>query len=278
MTAVLALCGGLMWGVGDFFGGLASRRLAVVTVVVVSQAIGLTTLVLWVVLAGEQFPGVPELLPAAAAGVTVLVGLGAFYRGLAIGAMGIVAPISAAGPIVPLVVDAARGTTPAAVQWLGIALIVLGVTTLSWERSGDGRGRVAAGTGLAIVAAMTFGLFYVGIDAGSDESGAWAVIAARAAAVVVGTVAALVTSTSLRAPRALLPMLVLVGLVDTSANVLVAAATTYGAVGIVAVLSSLYPLVTIGLAWIVLDERLGLGKRISAVVALAGAALVATGS
>ena len=278
MTAVLALCGGLMWGVGDFFGGLASRRLAVVTVVVVSQAIGLATLLLWVLLAGEQFPGVPELVPAAAAGVTVLVGLGAFYRGLAIGAMGIVAPISAAGPVVPLAVDAARGTTPAAVQWLGIALIVLGVATLSWERSGVGRGRVAAGTGLAIVAAMTFGLFYVGIDAGSDESGAWAVITARAAAVAVGAAAALVTSTSLRAPRALLPMLVLVGLVDTSANVLVAAATTYGAVGIVAVLTSLYPLATIALAWIVLGERLGLDKRISAVVALAGAALVATGS
>ena len=266
-----------MWGIGDFFGGLASRRLAVIAVVVVSQAIGLTGLLLWVLLTGDPFPGVPELLPAFVAGVTVLVGLGAFYRGLAIGAMGIVAPISAAGPIVPLAVDAARGTTPAGLQWLGIALIVLGVATLSWEPSGVGRGRVAAGTGLAVVAAVTFGLFYVGIDAGADESGAWAVIAARAAAVAAGTLVAVVTSTSLRAPRALLPMLVLVGLVDTSANVLVAAATTYGAVGIVAVLTTLYPLVTIGLARIVLGERLSPAKRVSAVVALAGAALVAGG-
>ena len=277
MAAVLALCGGLMWGVGDFFGGFASRRLAVITVVVISQAIGLASLLLWVFLTGDSFPGVTQLLPAALAGVAVFIGLAAFYRGLAIGAMGIVAPISAAGPVVPLAVDAARGTTPEALQWLGIALIVLGVASLSWERSAVGRAKVAVGTGLAIVAALGFGLFYVGIDAGADESGAWAVIAARAAAVSAGALAAVVMSTSLRPTRSLLPMLVAVGLVDTSANVLVATATTYGAVGIVAVLSSLYPLATVVLARFVLNERLSATKRVGGVVALAGAAFVAAG-
>lgn len=266
-----------MWGVGDFFGGLASRRLAVITVVVVSQAIGLTSLLLWVFLTGDSFPGVAQLIPAALAGLAVLIGLAAFYRGLAIGAMGIIAPISAAGPVVPLAVDAARGITPEALQWLGIALIVLGVASLSWERSTVGRAKVAAGTGLAIVAALGFGLFYVGIDAGADESGAWAVIAARAAAVSAGALAAAVMSTSLRPTRSLMPMLVAVGVVDTSANVLVATATTYGAVGIVAVLSSLYPLATVALARFVLNERLSATKRVGGVVALAGAALVAAG-
>jgi drug/metabolite transporter (DMT)-like permease len=277
VTAVLALSGGLLWGVGDFFGGLASRRIAVITVVVVSQTIGLACLLLWVVLTGDPFPGATQLFPAAVAGVTVLIGLGAFYRGLAIGAMGIVAPISAAGPLVPLAVDAARGTTPAALQWLGIALLVLGVATLSWERSPAGRAKLATGTGLAILAALTFGLFFVGIDAGADESGAWAVIAARAAAVCVGTLAAVATSTSLNPTRSLLPMLVLIGVADTAANVLIATATTYGAAGIVAVLSTLYPVVTILLAWLVLGERLGRSKRVGGAVALAGAALVAAG-
>jgi drug/metabolite transporter (DMT)-like permease len=229
------------------------------------------------VITGDPFPGTTQLLPAAVAGVTVLVGLGAFYRGLAIGAMGIVAPISAAGPLVPLAVDAARGTTPAALQWLGIALLVLGVATLSWERSPAGRAKLATGTGLAILAALTFGLFFVGIDAGADESGAWAVIAARAAAVCVGTLAAVATSTSLNPTRSLLPMLVLIGVADTAANVLIATATTYGAAGIVAVLSTLYPVVTILLAWLVLGERLGRSKRVGGAVALAGAALVAAG-
>jgi drug/metabolite transporter (DMT)-like permease len=277
LAALLALGGALSWGLGDFLGGLASRRLAVVTVLVVSQAVGLAGLLVWVLVAGDAFPGVGELLPAAAAGIAGLVGLGALYRGLAIGAMGIVAPISAASPIVPLAVDAAKGDTPAALQWFGIALVLTGIAVLSREPAGAGQRRVAAGAGLAVVAALGFGLFVVGLDAGADESAAWAVVAARVASVSVAVVAAAVTTASLRPPRRLLPMLVGVGVFDTGANVFVAAATTHGAAGIVAVLSALYPVVTVVLAWLLLGEHLGRSKRIGGVVALAGAAFVAAG-
>jgi len=277
LAALLALGGALCWGVGDFLGGLTSRRLAVITVLAVSQAIGLAGLFLWVLVAGDAFPGISQLLPAAAAGIAGLVGLGALYRGLAIGAMGIVAPISAASPIVPLAVDAARGDTPAALQWLGIALVLTGIAVLSHEPSRAGQRRVAAGTGLAVLAALGFGLFVVGLDAGADESAAWAVVAARAASVSVAVVAAVVTRASLRPPRQLLPMLVGVGVFDTGANVFVAAATTHGAAGIVAVLSALYPVVTVVLAWRLLGEHLARSKRVGGVVALAGAAFVAAG-
>jgi drug/metabolite transporter (DMT)-like permease len=276
LAAVLALCGALCWGVGDFLGGLASRRLAVLTVLAVSQAIGLLGLLVWVLASRDAFPGVVELLPAAAAGIAGLVGLGALYRGLAIGAMGIVAPISAASPIVPLGVDAAHGDVPAALQWLGIALVLTGIAVLSREPGGMER-RFAAGAGLAVLAALGFGLFVVGLDAGADESATWAVVAARAASVSVAVVAALVLSTSLRPPRSVLPMLIGVGAFDTGANVFVATATTHGAAGIVAVLSALYPVVTVVLAWLVLGERLGPAKRAGGVVALAGAAFVAAG-
>jgi len=277
MTAVLALSGAVLWGVGDFLGGLASRRIAVLAVLAISQGIGLAGVVLWVVLADDPFPGVEELLPAAAAGVAGLVGLSALYRGLAIGAMGIVAPISAASPIVPLAVDAARGITPALLQWIGVALVLTGIVTLSREPGGAGRQRVAAGAGLALVAALAFGSFIVGIDAGADESAPWAVVAARSASVALALIAILVTSSSLRAPRSVLPLLVGVGVFDTGANVCVAFATTEGAAGIVAVLSALYPVVTIVLARIVLAERLSRPRRVGGVVALAGAALVAAG-
>ena len=277
MAALLALAGALGWGVGDFLGGIASRRLAVLTVLVISQTAGLVGVYAWVVLAGEPFPGVGELLPAAAGGVAALVGLAALYRGFALGAMGIVAPISAAAPIVPLSVDAAQGEVPTAAQWLGVALVLTGIVALSWESADDGRARISAGAGLAVVAALGFGLFFVGIDAGADESAAWAVAAARTASVPVAVVAALVTATALTAPRRLLPLVVAVGVFDTAANVLFAAATTRGAVGIVAVLSSLYPVVTVVLAWLVLGERLGTSKRVGGAAALAGAALVAVG-
>jgi drug/metabolite transporter (DMT)-like permease len=277
LAAALALAAALCWGVGDFLAGLASRRLAVLAVLAISQGIGLVGLLVWVIVSADAFPGVVELLPAAAAGIAGVVGLGALYRGLAVGAMGIVAPISAASPIVPLSVDAFKGDVPGALQWLGIALVLVGIAILSRERSVDGRRRIAAGAGLAVLAALGFGLFVVGIDAGADESASWAVVAARSTSVSVAVVAALVVSTSLRPPRALVPTLVGVGVFDTGANVFVAAATTHDAAGIVAVLSALYPVVTVLLAWLLLGERLGRAKRAGGVVALGGAALVAAG-
>ena len=277
MASLLALCGAFSWGVGDFLGGLAARRLAVLTVLAVSQAIGLVGVFLWVWAVDDPFPGLVELAPAAGAGIAGLIGLGALYRGLAVGAMGIVAPISAASPIVPLTVDAARGAVPSATQWLGIALVLTGIVTLSRERA-SGRQRVAAGAGLAIVAALGFGLFVVGLDAGADESAPWAVVAARLASVTIAVAAALLyTHTSLRPPRSLFLILVGIGVFDTAANVLVAFATTKGAAGIVAVLSALYPVVTIVLARIVLVERLSGAKRAGGAIALTGAVLVAAG-
>lgn len=277
MASLLALGGALSWGVGDFLGGLAARRVAVLTVLAISQAIGLAGVLLWVWLASDPFPGVSELLPAVLAGVAGLIGLGALYRGLAVGAMGIVAPISAASPIVPLAVDAARGVVPAALQWLGVVLVLAGIATLSREPAGGSR-RIATGAGLAVLAALGFGLFVVGLDAGADESAPWAVVAARSASVTLAVAAAVfVTRRSLRPPRGILPLLVGVGVFDTGANVFVAFATTKGAAGIVAVLSALYPVVTIVLARLVLGERLSVSRRLGGSVALTGAALVAVG-
>lgn len=277
MAALLALGGAISWGVGDFLGGLAARRLAVLAVLAISQAIGLVGVLLWVWLASDPFPGVAKILPAALAGAAGLVGLGALYRGLAVGAMGIVAPISAASPVVPLAVDAARGIVPGALQWLGAVLILAGIVILSRAPAGAGE-RIAAGAGLAIVAALGFGLFVVGLDAGADESAPWAVVAARSVSVTLAVAAAVfVTRTSLRLPRGLLLTLVAVGVFDTGANVLVAFATTKGAAGIVAVLSALYPVVTVVLARLMLGERLSVGRRVGGVIALAGAALVAAG-
>jgi len=276
MVAALALGGALCWGVGDFLGGLASRRLAVLAVLVVSQAVGLLGVGIWVALSGESFPGAAGLVPAAAAGLAGLVGLAALYRGFAIGAMGVVAPVSAASPVVPLAVDAARGIVPSPAQWTGVVLILAGVAALSREPAPHGR-RTAAGVGLALVAALGFGAFVVAIDLAADESATWAVLVSRATSVSIALAVAILTSTSLRAPRDLVPALVAIGVFDTGANVLVALATTHGAAGIVAALSALYPLVTIVLARIALGERLSAARRAAGVVALAGAALVAAG-
>jgi drug/metabolite transporter (DMT)-like permease len=277
VAALLALSGAVLWGVGDFLGGLASRRLAVLTVLAVSQGVGLMGVALWVLLSGDAFPGVVELLPACGAGIAGLVGLAALYRGMAVGAMGIVAPISAASPIVPLAFDVAQGVVPGLLQWLGVAFVLIGIAVLSNEPSSLDGSRVAAGVGLALLAALAFGGFFVGIDAGADESVPWAVVAVRSTSVAFALAAIVVSRTSLRAPRRLLLILLAIGVFDTAANVVFAQASTEGAIGIVAVLSALYPVVTVALARLVLRERLSITRRAGGVLALAGATLVAAG-
>lgn len=276
--AVLALLGASFWGVGDFLGGLASRRAHVLTVLVVSQAAGLVGAVAWVLVGGDARPSLGELLPAAGAGAAGAVGLGALYRGMAVGAMGIVAPISAASPAVPLLVDLGRGIVPSALQWLGIAVVLGGITLLARERDALGSaGGLAAGVTLALLAALGFGLFVVGLDASADESVAWTILVVRSTSTLLAFAAVIAVAAPLRPPARLLPMIVAVGVFDTAANVLVAFATTRGPAGIVAVLSALYPVTTILLARLLLAERLDRERRVGAVLALGGAAAVAIG-
>ena len=275
--AGLALLGASFWGIGDFFGGLASRRAHVLTVLALSQAAGLVGAAAWALTSRDARPGLGDLWPAAAAGACGAIGLAALYRGMAIGAMGIVAPISAASPVVPLAVDAARGDVPSVLQWCGIAVVLGGIVLLAREPGGDGTSRVAAGVALAIVAALGFGLFVVGLDASSDASVAWAILVVRTASTLLALAAAVVVSASLRPPAPLLPMILAVGGFDTVANVLVAFATTRGPAGIVAVLSALYPVTTVLLARAVLGERLDRARRVGGALALGGAAVVAVG-
>jgi drug/metabolite transporter (DMT)-like permease len=272
-AVVLALCGAALWGTGDFLGGLATRRLLVLIVLFWSQLAGLLGVAGWIAASGDARPGIP-LLYAAAGGVAGAVGLGCLYRGMAVGAIGIVAPVSATAPIVPLAFSVARGDSPSGLQWAGVSLALAGVVLVSRE-PGAAQSRVAAGVGLALVAALGFGLFLVGLGEGAAESAAWATGAARLASVAAVTLALLWRTTLPRVPLRLAPQVAAVGACDTGANALIALAATTGSIGIVGVLSSLYPITTILLARAVLHERLGTGRVAGGLLALTGAALIA---
>ena len=276
-VAALALLGAASWGAGDFLGGVAARRIHVLTVLFVSQAIGLAGAAVWVIESGDAAPGMADLLPAAGAGLCGAVGLAALYRGMAVGAMGIVAPISAASPIVPLAVDLGHGVSPSTPQWAGIAAVIGGIVLLAREPAAARGTRLAAGVVLALVAALAFGLFVVGLDAAADGGVPWTIVTARGTSTALALVLALTASVSLRPPARLVPVIAAVGVFDTTANVLVAFATTKGSAGVVAVLSALYPVVTIVLARVVLGERLDRPRRVGGVLALGGAAIVAAG-
>jgi drug/metabolite transporter (DMT)-like permease len=276
LAIALALGASLSWGLGDFLGGLKSRTLHVLTVLVVSQVVGLGAALVWVVASGEGMPSWSATAWAMAAGAAGCLGIATLYRGMAIGAMGIVAPISAVAAVIPFAVGIASGERPGALQVVGILLALTGVAVASREPAARGGGR-ASGIGLALLAALGFGLYFVFADRAADESVPYAVATARGFSLLLALVAALVVGASLRPGRSSLPALAAVGLCDVGANMLFSLATTMGYLSIVAVLAALYPVVTVALAAVLLHERVAPTQRLGVAGALFGAALITAG-
>lgn len=275
---LLALGASLSWGLGDFLAGLRSRRLPLLTVLVVSQAAGLASIALVVAVRATGPPEARYLGYAALAGVAGAVGLAALYRGLAVGAMSVVAPISATAAIVPVVAGVVAGERPSTLQAAGIALAVTGVVLASRSSSPDGRGRaVAAGVGFALVAAVSFGLLLVALEAASDGDALWGTLTMRTSSFGLLALAALAVRPSLALGPRDLPVLALIGVLDTAGNALFAVATTKSLLSVAAVLAQVYPVVTVVLARIVLGERIAGLQRAGVAGALAGVALIATG-
>lgn len=266
----------LSWGVGDFLGGLQSRRHPLLAVLVVSNLTGVVAVAAAVVAAGAAVPAVADLLPAVAAGTAGVLALGAFYRALAIGTMSIVAPISATGVAVPVAVGLAGGEAPGALQVAGMAAAVVGVGLASREAGGEG-GHRGSGVGLALLAALGFGAFFVGMDAAAEAGVLWAVLTSKSSALVL--LGALILALGRRpgVPARALPGLAAVGLFDVAANGLFALASRQGLLSLTAVLSSLYPVVTVLLARAVLAERVRRVQEAGIALALGGVVLIAAG-
>ncbi len=279
MVAVaLGLAASVSWGIADFLGGLKARSIDLLAVLAVSQAVALVVLALATAIRFEGPPGGETFAYAAVAGTGGLVGLAAFYRGLAVGAMAVVAPIGGLAAALPVVVGIATGERPGALQLAGIVLALAGVALASREQDGDGEGpRVAAGVGLALLAALGFGTFLLAMDTAGDGDVLWALLAARCTTVATLAVAVAVARPRLGEARAHLGALVAIGLLDMGANGLYAVAATEGLVSLVAVLASLYPVVTILLARVVLAERVSRPQQLGVLLVLAGVAGIAAG-
>jgi drug/metabolite transporter (DMT)-like permease len=279
MTALaLAFASSVSWGVADFLGGLKSRRLPILNVLLASQLIGLLLIGTFVLVRWESPPGGDFAFWAAFAGVAGIIGLACFYRGLAVGNMGVVAPISATAAVVPVVVGIASGDRPAALQYAGLVLALAGVVLASRAEVGGGeRGGTARGAGLAMLSALGFGLFFVGMDSASDADVGWAILVSRIASFTLLIVAFAVLRPPIAARPADAPVLALIGTLDVAANGLFALASTEGLVSLVSVVGALYPLTTIALAAAVLGERPHRLARVGVVAALTGVVLIAAG-
>jgi drug/metabolite transporter (DMT)-like permease len=281
VAVVLGLVVALTYGAGDFLGGLASRAQSVATVVVASQACGLGLVVVALVVDGSD-PAAGDVALGVLAGSAGLVGLLLLYRGLAVGTMGVVAPVTAVGAaVVPLAVGLATGERPSPLALVGAA-VALAAVVLVASGSEEGGGRRAAPAGrsellLALGAGAGFGLVFVILDATSEDSGFWPLLGARVAS--VSLVAAWLAS----AGRPLRPRpgtgwaVVGAGVLDMTANACYLLAVREGLLSLVAVLSSLYPAATVVLARWFLGERLRPAQVAGLGLGLAGVALIAAG-
>lgn len=274
----LALAASLSWGIADFGGGIGTRRVQVVWVLVVSQLAGLALVGALALVTEPHPPSGRELAWGAFGGVMGAVGLGSFYRALAVGTMGIVGPISATGAIVPLAYGLARGERPSALQALGIVVAVAGVVAASLEPLPEGTGRkLATGVPLALLAALGFGSSILGLNRVSQAGVVWGTLTLRLTVVPIVCLAALLVRPSTARLRATLPILVAAGLFDTGANLLYGASARHGLISVVSVLGSLYPVVLVVLARFVLAERIARPQLAGVAVALAGVALISAG-
>jgi drug/metabolite transporter (DMT)-like permease len=292
-AAALALAAAASWGIGDFLGGLKSRSLRPVAVLIVAQPIGGALLGIWVAVRGQGPPG-SEVLWACVASVFGTTGLIAFYRGMAAGALSIVAPIAGAGAAIPVIWGLVRGDHPSVYQQLGFAAALVGIVLASFERrprppegtsqfpqtpSTDplrGQAAFAAGVGWAAIAMLAFGGYYIPMHAASQGDFLWAAFVFRltSTTLIAGAWLALRPP---RARRADLPVLASIGILDTGGNVFFSAASAKGLVSVVSILASLYPVVTVLLARAVLHERVHRSQELGIALALAGIVLVSAG-
>src|SRR5438876_1431468 len=282
VSILLAVAASVSWGFSDFLGGLTSRRLSLLSVLLISQSVGLV-MVLPAVLMSDQAPvDGPARLSAIGGSLAGLVGIAALYRAIAIGVVSIAAPISATGAVIPVAVGALRGETTSGWQEIGMVLAILGVVLAAWT-AGDPmhtsatRHQGRAGTGFALLAAAGFGGFFVLLHDASTYSVVWATFVQRLTSVSVLLVASLIVRPSLAVGWRRTPQLLAIGVLDQGANLLYGFASTVGLVSLAAVLASLFPVVTVVLARAILHERLSRTQQTGVACALAGVALIAGG-
>ncbi len=277
MAALLALTASLSWGVGDFLGGVKARVLPSLTVLAASQPFGLAALGIAVLARGTGIPG-GEVAWSALAAVFGTIGLFAFYRGMAAGAMSVVAPIAALAAGIPVIWGVAvSGNHVSGLQGIGFIAAIGGSVAASLELRPERR-QVAAGVGWAVLAMLAFGAYYVPMHAASTQDWLWPAFLFRCTSVTLVWSVVLLSRARPTGLRGHWLALIAIGLLDTGGNALyAAAASSHGLLSVVSVLASLYPVVTVLLARLMLGERVQRTQDAGIILVLVGVVLITAG-
>lgn len=270
---LLGLGSAASWGAGDFCGGLAARRAPLAGVLAIGYATGVALVAAAAVLTGEARPAAAALGWAAAAGAAGTAGLAALYRGLAVGRMAVVAPVSAVlSAALPVAVGALAEGAPPAAKLAGFALALAGIWLVA--RTGEG-GADRQGLALALVAGCGFGGFLALMHHAAAAGPFWPLTAARSTSLLLVLAAAALRRGAVAPAPAALPLVVLSGALDAGGNALFVLAGRAGRLDVAAVLSSLYPAATLLLAALLLRERVSRWQGAGIAAVLGAIALIA---
>lgn len=272
MPAILALLSSLAWGTADFLGGTLSRKRAAIAVVGGSQIFGLTAMMMATVMSGQFHFDASVIRYGTLAGTFGLVGLVTFYQALSTGAMGIVSPIASMSVALPVLIGLTRGERPTGIELGGMAIAVIGLLLACGpELSGEVKAKPIV---LASVAAITFGICVFFMAEGGKHNVLMTVTTMRFTQVAI----LLVVAVSVRSIGGLqkqdFGILLAIGITDAGANVLFATAASKGLLSITAVLGSLFPIVTVILAWLIHHERLQKIQYVGVALTLIGIACI----
>ncbi len=269
---VFGLTSAACWGAADFCGGLATKRTQVYRVIISSQLISLILLVILAMATQESLLPFDQMLLASVAGVVGAIGMIALYRALAVGQMGVAAPVSAvvaAG--VPVIVGSFIEGPPSVFQLIGFGLAFVAV----WFISRTGRSAINwHDLGLPIIAGLGFGTFYVLIGSVGQAAVWWPLVAARVGSLTALLIVTLVNRQPRLVERQSLRLIVLIGVFEVGGNACYILARQAGRLDVAAVLASLYPAVTVWLAWLLLKEQMYRLQSIGVLAALAAIVLI----
>jgi drug/metabolite transporter (DMT)-like permease len=268
----LSLLAAAAWGGGDFSGGLAAKRASVFRVVAVAHFCGLLSCLLMALVFHEPIPPFTTLAWGGIAGFVGAFGIAALYRALAVGRMGVVAPVAAVVTgILPVVVAIATEGLPSRLQLAGFCLALVSIWLVARPNEHIDSHR---GLGLAAFAGVMFGLFLIAGKQAGQGGVFWPLVAARAVSTCMMVVIVAFGARDNLPLRTVLWPMVWSGILDSAGNALFIAATRHGRLDVAAVLSSLYPASTVILARVFLKERIGTLQAVGIACAILSVALV----
>jgi len=278
IAGALAVLSSLAYGAADFLGGLATKRGSTVfSAVVWSQATGLLVVLLLLPFLPAASPTFADLAWGAATGLAGGVGLAFLYRGLAVGMMSVVAPVTAVcAVIIPVGAGVAMGERPTRIAIVGVALALVAIVLISQSGREEGKDP-RTGVPIAIASGIAIGFFLVCLERTGPAAGLWPLVPARIVSVSFIAVCGLIARQTLMPQPDSWKIIAGGGALDMAANVFYLLAVRQGPLSIVATLTSLYPAGTILLARIVLKERLRLVQQAGVACAVLAIVLIVAG-